>query len=232
MTARGMLILLVLTLGVAFVTGSAQAQTARADSSAHWDPFWRVSQVGVNYGYASTSEGANAVFGNGREWTVFVNQRAWKVFGVRVVYGNISLGQTNTFEESYLTAIDLFAQSYSGIALTFDYFALGPSIHLDLGVRHGLTLAAAYGFYTIILDLTDTKGRSFVPRNKADGWNASAAYSLWPWEKLAFRFEVDYHAIETDPSEVDLFNVFAGGEDPRLWSYQFGIVYAYGNIFE
>jgi hypothetical protein len=191
-----------------------------------------VSEVGVSYGYASSSDEANAVFGDGREWTAFVNQRAWRVFGARIAYGNIALGEALNFEEAYLTAIDVFGQSYSSIALTVEYFSLGPSIHLDLGVRHGLTVAGSYGWYTIILDLTDTQGRSFVPRNSARGWIASGAYTLWPWQKLALRFEVNYHAIETDASDVSFFRMFTDGDDPRLWSYQFGIAYAYGNIFE
>ena len=232
MTPRGGTLLLLVTLGMALGAAPAQAQTARADSSARWDSFWRVSQLGANYGYAGTSDEANTVFGDGREWTVFVNQRAWTVFGARIAYGNISLGEALDFEDAYLTAIDVFGQSYSSIALTIQYFSLGPSIHLDLGVRHGLTVAGSYGWYTIILDLTDTLGRSFVPRNSASGWVASAAYSFWPWEKLAFRFEVDYHAIETDLSDVSFFHLFTGGDDPRLWSYQLGIAYAYGNIFQ
>jgi len=233
MNARRLSTLVLLALGLALFAHSAHAQSQQPDSaSVRWDPFWRVSQLGANYGYASTSEEANATFGNGREWTFFVNQRAWKVFGARIAYGNISLGEAKDFEAAYLTAIDVFGQSYSEIALTVEYFSLGPSVHLDLGVRHGLTLSGAYGWYTIILDLTDTLGRSFVPRTRAEGWMANAAYSFWPWEKTAFRFEVDYHSIETNPSNVDFYNLFTDGEDPTLWSYQFGIVYAYGNIFQ
>lgn len=229
MKARLLLLALPVLL---FDAGGARAQSAPADSVARWDRFWRVSQLGAGYGYASTSDETNATFGNGREWTVFVNQRAWTVLGGRVAYGQIGLGEANDFEDAYLTALELFGQSYVSIALTVEYFSLGPSLHLDLGTRHGLTLAGSYGWYTIVFELTDFRGRTFVPRTSADGWVFNAGYSFWPWEKTGFRIEGNYHTLETDPDQYEFFNRFTGGEDPRLWSCLVGIVYAYGNIFK
>jgi hypothetical protein len=227
---RARLLLLVLPV-VLTAAGGARAQSAPADSAARWDRFWRVSQLGVNYGYAVTSGETYAAFGDGREWTVFVNQRAWTIFGGRVAYGQIGLGEANDFESAYLTALDLFKQSYTNIALTIEYFSLGPSLHFDLGARHGLTLAGSYSWYTIVFELTDFRGHSHVPRTSADGWVVNAAYSFWPWEKTAFRFEVDYHSLDTEVDDLDFFYLFTGGEDPRVVSYQVGIVYAYGDIF-
>jgi hypothetical protein len=190
----------------------------------------RNSQIGVGFGYATTSSTVEDVFGEGIAGSFYVNQRVFKLLGVRLLYGGISLGapEEGAKEEIYLTGIDYFGSSFRNVSMTLSYLTIGPSVQFHFGGSHSVLAAAAYGFYDVKLDLASLEAHRLSPRDNRSGLNATVMYAFWIGDSWGLQARLEYHRIDTTNDPDDLYYAFVRGDsDPQFFTILIGAQIGY-----
>lgn len=208
------------------LTVASQAGEAQTEESTRR----RNSQIGVGFGYAATSSTVEDVFGEGIAGSFYVNQRVFKLLGVRLLYGGISLGapEAGAEEEVYLAGIDHFGSSFRNVSMTLSYLTIGPSAQFHFGDSHSVLVAATYGFYDVKLDLASLEAHRLRPRDNRSGLNASVMYALWIGDSWGLQARLEFHRIDTKDDPDDLYYAFVRGDsDPQFITILIGAQIGY-----
>jgi hypothetical protein len=193
-------------------------------------PQRRDSHFGLGLGFATSTSVVHEVFGDGTDASIYVNQRIWKVLGVRGTFGAIALGAPNPEAEfeTYLTGFEFFGSSFTNFSLGFTYLTVGPSVQLRFGENHSVLASAAVGFYDVKMDLASLGAHRFTPQNKRRGLNATLQYSYWIGSSWGLNARFDVHQIYTKTEDDDLYHTFVRGDaDPRFNSFLIGVHVGY-----
>jgi hypothetical protein len=190
----------------------------------------RNSHLGLGLGYATTTSVVEEVFGEGSAGSIYVNQRIYKIFGIRLLYGGIYLGspEETASMETYLKGLDFFGSSFRNFSMTFSYITIGPTVQLHFGERHSVMLAGSWGLYDVKLDLASITAYRLSPKNDRTGFNVGAMYCFWIGDSWGLDARVEYHLINTTDEPDDLYYVFVrGDQDPSFFNVLIGVHIGY-----
>jgi opacity protein-like surface antigen len=189
----------------------------------------RNSHIGVGLGYAGTSSVVHEVFGEGTDALIYVNQRVYRILGLRFSFGAVYLGSTEPAAEmeTYLKGLEYFQGSFTNFTMKFWYLTLGPSIQLHFG-NHGLVASGAFVLYDVVLDLASLQARRLSVSNDRTGVNVDLTYAYWIGGSWGLNAQLQWHWIDTTNEADDLYYAFVRGDsDPQFISFLVGIQVGY-----
>jgi hypothetical protein len=190
----------------------------------------RDSHIGLGLGFATTTSVVEEVFGEGTDASIYINQRIWKVLGVRGTFGGIYLGSPNPEADldTYLTGLDFFGSSFNNFSMSFTYLTVGPSVQVHFGESHTVLASAAVGLYDVKMDLASLNATRFSPKNDRTGLNATVQYAFWIGSSWGLNARFDVHQIYTTTDDDDIYHAFVRGDtDPRFVSFLVGVQIGY-----
>jgi hypothetical protein len=190
----------------------------------------RDSHLGLGLGYVGTSSVVGEVFGDGTDAAIYVNQKIYKILGLRASFGSIYLGSTDAAakEEVYLKGLDFFGSSFTNFTMSFPYITIGPSIQTRFGENHSVLASAAFVFYHVKLDISSLDAHRFAPKNRRYGLNATFMYSFWIGSSWGLNAQLQWYRINTGSAESDLYYTFVREDsDPQFVSFLVGVQLGY-----